>query len=71
MLPRNRVHEYPGEGESRVRGTVPARFAREGYGRSRKGRPAPTLLQHSRSASFASFWEPGVPLSQRDSLFVS
>ena len=32
MLPRNRVPEYPGEGESRVRGNVHARFVRGGTG---------------------------------------
>jgi len=44
MLPRNRVHEYPGEGESRVRGNVPARFGEGGTGDpARDDRP---LLYH-------------------------
>ena len=57
MLPRNRVPEYPGEGESRVRGNVHARFARGGYGRSHKGRPAPTL--HGKRAIKSIFFEQG------------
>jgi hypothetical protein len=32
MLPRNRVPEYPGEGESRVRANVHARFGEGGTG---------------------------------------